>query len=131
MLFSFIRWGTKLTPFSEKSLKKVGRLSTFMFQLNYKNPDNIIGGTVGAERKQTDDAEWINVLIKFRKLIQLEIQGEASMEFKCRDDESVSSRENYYHMTVLYKSIEDLQFWNLYQRFLNELLQNNYIECHA
>lgn len=119
MLFSFTRWGTKLTPFSEKSLKKVGRLSTFMFQLNHKNQDNIIGGTVGAERKQTDDSEWINVLIKFRKLIQLEIQGEASMEFKCRDDESVSSCENYYHMTVLYKSIGDLQFWNLYQLFLD------------
>ena len=35
----------------------VGRLSTFMFQLNHKNSDNIIGGTIGAERKQTVDSE--------------------------------------------------------------------------
>ena len=111
--------GNEINSFFRKELEKVGRLSTFMFQLNHKNQDNIIGGTVGAERKQTDDSEWINVLIKFRKLIQLEIQGEASMEFKCRDDESVSSCENYYHMTVLYKSIGDLQFWNLYQLFLD------------
>ena len=48
--FSFIIRETKLTPFSEKSLKKIYRLSTLIFLLNHKNSDNIINGTVEAER---------------------------------------------------------------------------------
>ena len=42
----------KLTPFSKKCLKKLGRLSTLIFLLNHKHSDNIIDGIVEAERKQ-------------------------------------------------------------------------------
>ena len=50
--FSFILRKTKLTPFSKKCLKKIGRLSTLTFLLNHKNLDNIIEGTAETERKQ-------------------------------------------------------------------------------
>ena len=40
----------KLTPFPEKCLKKIGRLSTVIFRLNHKNSD-IMDKTVKAERK--------------------------------------------------------------------------------
>ena len=50
--FSFIIWETKLTPFSEKCLKKIVRLSTLIFLLNRKNLDNVIGATVETEQKQ-------------------------------------------------------------------------------
>ena len=43
---------TKLTSFSEKCLKKIGRLSTVIFLLNHKNSNNIIDGTVEAAWKQ-------------------------------------------------------------------------------
>ena len=49
--------GKKFTTFSEKRLKKIDRLSTVIFRLNYKNSDNIISGTVEPEQKKGSKIE--------------------------------------------------------------------------
>ena len=46
-------------------------------------------------------------------------------------EESGSTYENYRQVTALSKSIGDLQFSHLYQRFLDHLLQTNYIEYYV
>ena len=59
--------GKKFTTFSEKRLKKIDRLSTVIFRLNYKNSDNIISGTVEPEQKRAPKLK--NASVKFRKLV--------------------------------------------------------------
>ena len=44
--------GNENNSLFRKVIEKIGRLSTLIFLLNHKTSDNIIDGTVQAERKQ-------------------------------------------------------------------------------
>ena len=127
--FSFIIWETKLTPFSEKCLKKLGRLSTSIFRLNHK-----IWVILQTKLQKQSGNRCSKIEICFCKIQEtglirnlrrslLGIQMQGCKLCYLNGEESVSNQKNYRCITVLSKSIRVLQFSYLHQRFLDHLLQ--------
>ena len=117
-------------------LEKIGRLSTVIFLLNHKNSNNIIDGTV--------EAAWKQVFQRW-KMCWYNLRNWSNWTLKARFGWSLNAmvtvvltkwRGISFHSWKLSSYIQEhwrlaLLFSYLYQRFLDHLLQKNYIEYNV
>ena len=117
-------------------LEKIGRLSTVIFLLNHKNSNNIIDGTV--------EAAWKQVFQRW-KMCWYNLRNWSNWTLKARFGWNLNAmvtvvltkwRGISFHSWKLSSYIQEhwrlaLLFSYLYQRFLDHLLQKNYIECNV
>ena len=117
-------------------LEKIGRLSTVIFLLNHKNSNNIIVGTV--------EAAWKQVFQRW-KMCWYNLRNWSNWTLKARFGWNLNAmvtvvltkwRGISFHSWKLSSYIQEhwrlaLLFSYLYQRFLDHLLQKNYIEYNV
>ena len=117
-------------------LEKIGRLSTVIFLLNHKNSNNVIDGTV--------EAAWKQVLQRW-KMCWYNLRNWSNWTLKARFGWNLNAmvtvvltkwRGISFHSWKLSSYIQEhwrlaLLFSYLYQRFLDHLLQKNYIEYNV